>query len=183
MNKITQTFKKLLRGDRIFILIFILFDLFLIIVARRYFQSLVDLTSQTTIKNPTEQERQAIQELETLATTRSWKTLEDARFEQASHYLQLNLKPSPGNALYFYPETLPDKSLEKEFAYGQLKPGIEGLRKAYQNKKEQEASQAYRKLKSRVENYELGISANPDDLSDEAKRFLKLYEEFTKLSP
>jgi hypothetical protein len=174
--------KRWLAGDRIFIIIFIIFDIFLAMLAKNYFQSLNELTSQPNLSTPLAEEIQGIQELSKIAQKGSWDDFERARSEKVAYYLQSNIRPSSGNALYFYPETLPIKSFEKQFVDEELQPGIEALKKAYHTRQEDEASSAYRRLKSRVQNYELGANTDQEGLSEEAKNFLKLYREFTVIT-
>ncbi len=74
---------------------------------------------------------------------------------------------------------LPERSLDREFASQELKPGLDALRHAYENRQGPEAQHAYHLLETRVENYELGLPENPEDISQEAKEFLDTYRPFT----
>ena len=129
-----------------------------------------------------DQEKKALVSLQKLALAGSLENFEKVRAEEAAHFLSTNTRPTPGSSLYFFPETLPARSFEKEFALGELKPGIDELRQAHKQQRVKEAELAFTRLKTRVENYELGITSNPNDLSEDAKKFLKLYHQFTDIN-
>jgi len=169
-------------GDWVLIGILVLFDIGLVFLARNYFHALNEITAQALLNRPKEAEILGVQELVQLARRGSWENFEKARNEEVAYYLQAKLNPSPGNALYFFPETLPPQSLEKEFAMNELRPSLTALKDAYLKRKEKDARKAFKLLESRVQNYELGASTEPTDLSQEAKTFLKLYHEFTSFN-
>lgn len=167
--------------DRNVVLFFAVVDLLLILVARSYFNSLNSLAVRNIANSSVEREDEAIAELEKVAKQGSWENFEKVRSEGATYYLQSHSRPSLDRALYFYPETLPDESFEREFVERDLKPGVNDLKQAYQSKKPLETRGAFQRLKARVENYERGAHAEPGSLSEDGKRFLKLYEELTRL--
>jgi hypothetical protein len=175
-----KSVKKRKLGDWLTIGSIVAFDILLVIMARGYFQSLNDATSQATSTRSPASEKAAIEDLKIIAARGSWDEVENARKEGVVNYMQSNMKPSPGNALYFYPETLPGESLEKDFAMHELKPSLNALKEAYIHKKPKDAGIAFQLLESRVENYELGASSDESELSYEARDFLNLYQEFAK---
>lgn len=167
--------------DRFLVLFFSIFDLALIFLAKNYVNSLNDLTSRSIASISPDRDQQVLQDLEKIAQQGNWEDFDKTRVEQASSYLQSHLNPNSGLAVYFFPETLPIQSFERDFAVQELQPGIAALKKACQNKSKSETSLAYRRLKTRVENYELGNSTDPSQLSEEAKLFLKMYQTLSKL--
>jgi hypothetical protein len=181
MNPISKIRNQFLT-DRVLVFIFSIIDLGLIIFARHYVQSLNELAARSIASSSSQADQDIIDELEKNAIAGSWEAFEKIRIEKTAYYLQSHLKPTPGHALYFFPETLSPQSFENDFAIQELKPGIEALRKAHENKRKSDADLAYRRLKSRVENYELGTSFDPAQLSNEAQQFLRLYYELTDLS-
>jgi hypothetical protein len=161
---------------------FSVLDLILIFLARNYINSLNDLASRSIAAISPEKDQQVIHDLVEQANLGNWEIFEKTRLEQTSSYLQSQLKPTSSLAVYFFPETLPPQSFERDFAVQELQPGIAALKKASQAKSKNETFVAYRRLKSRVENYELGNSSDPSQLSEEAKTFLKMYQTLSKLT-
>lgn len=180
-----KTQKGFFRGDRRWLTFVIMLNVMLLFWARNQMQTVNELSIHMISRSPAGVEKNEIfdetSELNRLAKKGAWEEFEKARMESVAHFLETHTRPTSGEALYFFPETLPDQSLEKEFALQRLKPKIEALRKARKKREKTEISRAYQKLKSGVMNYELGAHASPEDLSEEAKRFLNLYQEFSKL--
>lgn len=110
-----------------------------------------------------------LEELETLSQRSSAQAFESARAEQAIR-LQTSQSAVDGfAAVYFFPELLPAQSLERDFAYLELKPELAQIRQG------QNAREAFRLLENRVTTYELGAAGGLEDLSPEARTFLKIY--------
>jgi hypothetical protein len=164
--------------DRILLVIFSVLDLILAFTARHYLNSINDTATRMVARATPAAEDDTLRDLEQQAQNGQWEDFEKRRTERVTNYLQSSQAPSSSIALYFFPETLPDASLEKDFAIHELKPKIEALKKAYQHHDKKEIELAYNQLKSRVENYELGTSTDPEQMSTEAKKFLNLYQEF-----
>lgn len=162
-------------GDRVLILIFALADIVLIFFAHRHFQALRHLTNDPAFVKPAIAEKMNIEELKKLADQKSWDVLENVRAGKSYSYLESNARPSPNAALYFYPETLPDNSFEREFALRELQGALNDLKKFSQKNERTQAELAYHQLESRVRNYELGGSSNSLTISPEAVVYLAIY--------
>lgn len=126
------------------------------------------------------QEENAITELESTAKSRNWDEFEMKRKELAQGFVKNQLQPTTGTALYFFPEVLPDGSFEKNFAVYELYPELANLKKAYDSGSKNHIEGAYEVLETRVQNYELGAQTAAEDLSQEAKKFLEIYQGLVK---
>ena len=164
-----------LMGDRLLILGFALLDVLLIYFAHQHFKALKTITSDPAFLKPAVAERLSIEELKKLAEQKSWDVLENVRAGKAYSYLESNARPSPNAALYFFPETLPDNSFEREFALKELSTLLHELKKHSMAKETSQAEQAYQQLESRVKNYELGGTASHAQISAEAVVYLSIY--------
>jgi hypothetical protein len=174
--------KFLWKGDRPVVVFLIVLDAFLLVLAQNYYSSVNDLSTSTIFRRPASQVDFKVEVFQKLASQGSWSAFENARREELARYLQTHTRPKPGNALYFFPETLPEKSFEKNFAVQILQPSLSSLKKACDEKSPTGIHSAFQSLRSRVINFELGAASNVEDLSDEAKDFLGLYEEFSKFN-
>jgi hypothetical protein len=184
-KKNSNEIKRRIFGDRFFVFIFVVVDLVLIFAAKRNIHNLNVLASRVIASNSVADEDYVLQELQKHAQSGAWEEFEKVRLEKVSGYLHSNVKPGAGHAVYFFPETLSPQSFERSFAVFELQPGIEALKKAvraHENPTDKNVSKAYRQLKSRVENYELGKGTDPSQLSEEATQFLHLYRDLSKLS-
>jgi hypothetical protein len=179
-------------SDRFLVFFFFIFDLILAFYVRHYLNSINHLSTHELSESisqdrslasiePSEKEKQAVEYLVQQARAGSWESFEKTRLEEVTVILQANIKPTAGNAVYLFPETLPTQSFERDFVTQQLIPGINGLKQACKAGDKASTEIAYRRLKSRVENYELGATSDPSQLSEEAKQFLKLYRDLSKL--
>lgn len=124
-----------------------------------------------------------IAELEAQSEHTSIDAFESARAERATRALSMHEAVDPYAAVYFFPELLPPQSLERDFAYLELKPSLTALRQAVNEGAGPQASQAYRLLENRVTSYELGAVGLPQDLSPEARVFLRIYGRFADRAP
>jgi len=179
-------------SDRIYLAIFLVLDLIFLGAAYRYYVSLNDLTLQSLLrsqrhassKTPDAQAESILDEIERQAKTGTWEKFEAARAERAAEIARSGNRLSPGVALYFYPETLPPHSFERDFANSELKPGLSELRTAYDTRNSSGAKVALEKLESRVSTYELGASEDSSEMSPEALVFLRTYRSLvTKPEP
>jgi hypothetical protein len=161
-------------GDRILILLFAILDIVLIFFAQQHFRTLKTLTSDPAFLKPAVAEKMSIEELKKLADQKSWEVLENVRAGKSYSYLESNARPSPNAALYFYPETLPDSSFEREFALRELQSALNDLKRFSQAHERASAEVAYHQLESRVRNYELGGSS-ARTISPEAVIYLAMY--------
>lgn len=160
----------------------VLFNGALLIFASSRWIEISHFASELNARMPQKAQSEALEDLEKAAKlaaqTRDLDLFEKARVEQSVHFLQGGLRPTAGAALYFYPETLPPYSLERDFAFHELKPGIERLRTAFLAREPASAQTAYRILETRVVNYEGGSAARFEELSPEARTFLRAYGAF-----
>ncbi len=171
---------KIKNRDWILLTAFIVVDIGAIIYAASYFgtkhqtenreQALATFTDQTM-----QEERRSVDDLERAAGSGSWEKLNDRRNGMLTKYRETHKMPSRGTALYFFPELLPEQSLERDFAEKQLGPSIAALKAASAAQKPGRARDAFRLLESQVNNYELGASTPATELGEEAKRFLIIY--------
>lgn len=158
-------------------------------VAFSHWQEIQKIAFELRVSIPATQQAEALTALEQAAErsarSGSMEEFDRARVEQAAHLLQGGYKPGSSAALYFYPETLPVYSLEREFSLQTLRPGIDALRSAYQKREPASTRSAYTVLESRVLSYEGGAGARPELLSPEAQSFLRAYGHFrvNKASP
>ncbi|MGZ3689292.1 MAG: hypothetical protein ACXWP5_15835 [Bdellovibrionota bacterium] len=164
---------------RVLLLLFFAVDAVLAIGAHHYLHSLNDLAVSSIGHAPISQELLAVREVERVAQAGSWDAMEKARAEQALFFVKSEKTPSRGVALYFFPETLPEKSLEREFAFEELQPALTELRRAYEKRELPKSKQAYRTLRERVLNYEQGSSDEPTSVSEEARSFLATYQVYS----
>ncbi|MBI2711372.1 MAG: hypothetical protein HYX41_00720 [Bdellovibrio sp.] len=162
-------------GDRILIFVFAVFDVVLIYFAHQHFQTLKTLTSDPAFLKPAVAEKMNIEEMKKLAEQKSWDVLENVRASKAYSYLESNTRPSPNAALYFYPETLPDNSFEREFALKELQSALSDLKKHARAKELSRAELAYQQLESRIRNYEIGGASENIKISAEAVTYLAIY--------
>ncbi len=170
---------KLTRTEWTLLAAFIAIDIALLMLATKYYTS-SNSTKISEFKTVSASEEvQAAQDLELVAKSGSWEKLENIRSKKTRIFLESQTRPSRGIALYFFPDTLDERSLEKEFADHELKPGIEALRYAYESRSQDAVNHAYETLESRVENYELSATDDTTALSPEAELFLKTYRNFT----
>ena len=170
-----------LQKEWILVALFIVFDTGLFFAARHYLRLKNTPPIESLKIAGLTQDLTAVEELEKVALSGSWEALERARSEKANGFTRAKVRPSRGTALYFFPEILPERSLERDFANDELKPGLEALKTAYVQHEEKAAAQAFQKLQLRIENYELGASQNREELSTEAKAFLRTYQAFTTM--
>lgn len=152
------------------------------LIALSHWQEIQKIAYDLRVSVPAKEQAEALNALEKAAErsaqTGSMEEFERARVEQAAHLLQGGYRPGSSAALYFYPETLPVYSLEREFSNQTLRPGIDALRSAFENRQPASTREAYTVLESRVLSYEGGASARPDLLSPEGRAFLKAYGHF-----
>ena len=165
-----------LSGDQMLLLLLAVVDVFLILMAYQHFRGVGELSVDRIFLTPVEMEKLEIAEIEKLAERGAWVPLENRRVEKMNYYFRTHLRPSPTVALYFYPETLPERTFEMEFANKELKSSLDRLKKAWQAKDWREARAAFLQLNSRVRNYELGASEDENLISPEAEAFLRIYQ-------
>jgi hypothetical protein len=167
------------RIEWILLVAFVMVDVALLTFARKFYSDSDGIKISEFKPVTVSEEFRAAKVMEKIAQSGSWQKLEQYRTRQTQLYLDSQTRPSRGIALYFFPEILDERSLEREFADHELKPGIEALRYAYESRSQDAVNHAFESLESRVENYEL--SANDDTmlLSPEADLFLKTYKNFT----
>jgi hypothetical protein len=167
------------RTEWILLIAFVLVDIALLSFARKFYTEGDGVKiSEFKVVAPSE-EMQAAVAMEKIARSGSWEKLERYRVRQTQLYMDTATRPSRGIALYFFPDTLDERSLERFFAEYELKPGIEALRYAYESRSQDAVNHAWETLESRVENYELSANDDTMIMSPEADLFLKTYKNFT----
>ncbi|MBY0471501.1 hypothetical protein K2X30_10070 [bacterium] len=131
------------------------------------------------LKDRNPKEKEAITSLDKASWEGSWEKLAQEKNRISKDFSKNQFKPSLGASVYFFQEHLESGSLEKQFTDGHLEPGLKNLRQAYEYGNDKDAKRAYETLQNRVENYELGATTQASELSEDAQKFLEIYQRFS----